>query len=464
MEPRGEREPARPRLDAGLPSLPQSQADAPFSWLRLLSQLLQRLLPSPLLLVPSEAREAHPEPGWEASGLAPLIAVQHHLSLVSSSLPGPLSASWEELAQDRRLCSKLPEILQKVHLRGDHPDPDFGYHSLEEEQQQQQRVSCARLGSPVDGCLEEQEHRDPLQRCAGEGAALEGCDPEPGPLPVVTRPACTNKLIDYILGGACSEEESEEEEQDWDEDEDDDGFDSLSDSDASTQNGESTHLWNSFYSPDPYSLQNFTAATQTTGIALEDGPPCHFQEEEVVVVLDEASSWTESSGEEDEWDSSSVDEAENVKLWNSFCKVEDPYNPFNFKAQFQTVEKKGKQDPKGPSGVGFQSSQTSISLSCRVHRCSEPEVTENVRHGIHSRDRSTEKKKKKVTFLEEVTEYYVSIEDRKGPWEELARDGCRFHKRIQETEDAIGYCLTIEHRQRILKRLKEMCCERLDDF
>lgn len=69
-----------------------------------------------------------------------------------------------------------------------------------------------------------------------------------------------------------------------------------------------------------------------------------------------------------------------------------------------------------------------------------------------------------VTFLEEVTEYYVSNENRKGPWEEFARDGCRFHKRIQETENAIGYCLTVEHRQHILTRLQKMCYERLEFF
>ncbi|XP_054546226.1 protein phosphatase 1 regulatory subunit 15B isoform X2 [Talpa occidentalis] len=64
-----------------------------------------------------------------------------------------------------------------------------------------------------------------------------------------------------------------------------------------------------------------------------------------------------------------------------------------------------------------------------------------------------------VTFLEEVTEYYISgDEDRKGPWEEFARDGCRFQKRIQETEDAIGYCLTFEHRERMFNRLQETCC------
>lgn len=70
-----------------------------------------------------------------------------------------------------------------------------------------------------------------------------------------------------------------------------------------------------------------------------------------------------------------------------------------------------------------------------------------------------------VTFLEKVTEYYISSEeDRKGPWEELARDGCRFQKRIQETEEAIGYCFTTEHRQRVFNRLRETDSERAHLF
>lgn len=436
MEPRGEREPASPRLGLRPPSLPQSQADAPFSWLRLVSQLLQRLLPSPaspLLLIPAEAHAADPVPSlpvWGANGLAPLIAVQHHLSLVSSSfvlgsddassLPRPLSASWEELAEDRRLRSKLPEILQKVHLRGDKsgldfPDPDFGYYSLEEEQL---RDSCALrdpVGSSVDCSLEEKQHRDPPTRndLCDEGGVVEGTDftgedsdIEPDLLPVAPRPVCTNKLIDYILGGACSGEESEGEE-DWDGEEDDDGFDSegsLSESDTSSQNGESTHLWNSFCSPDPYNPQNFTAATQTAGNAFEKELLRDTHEAEEV---NDSSSWTESSGEEDEWESGSIDESENLKLWNSFCNLEDPYNPFNFKAQFQTAEKKGKHDFKGLPGIGLGSSQHSILLSCRVHLHDnhEAEVTENVRHGFSSREKS---QKKKVCFYTSL--YFILSE------------------------------------------------------
>nr|XP_034977301.1 protein phosphatase 1 regulatory subunit 15B [Zootoca vivipara] len=485
MEPSREREQAAPRFGARPTSLPpQPEADAPFSLLRLFSQLLQRIVPgqaAPLFWLQSEAH---------ATGLPPLIAVQHQLRLVAASssstyvlgaadkgsLPGPLSAAWEELPEPRSALSKFPEILQQVHLRGSKAglvaqEPDGGYHSLEVEEEQQRRDSWGRRDSlPADGREEEaQEHPGSGDACgrpgAGDPCGEEGLSEAQSDsdsdieqdIPAVTRPACPNKLIDYILGGACSGEESDGEEGsggEEDEDDDDDGFDSegsLSESDAASQDGENIHLWNSFCSLDPYDPRNFTAAVRTAGNIPEEAPPVESEE------VEDTSSWTESSWEEDEWEASSVDESENLKLWNSFCNAEDPYNPFNFKAKFQTAEKKGKSGLKGLSGTGLGPSQGSILLSCQVHLIDnrDTEVTENVKHGVLSREKC--KKKKKVTFLEEVTEYYVNNEeDRKGPWEEFARDGCRFHKRIQETEAAIGYCLTMEHRQRIFNRLQEM--------
>lgn len=38
---------------------------------------------------------------------------------------------------------------------------------------------------------------------------------------------------------------------------------------------------------------------------------------------------------------------------------------------------------------------------------------------------------------------------RKGHWEEMARDRDRFRRRVRETEEAIGYCLTQPHRRRM---------------
>uniref|UniRef100_A0A8C5SQN2 Protein phosphatase 1 regulatory subunit 15B n=1 Tax=Laticauda laticaudata TaxID=8630 RepID=A0A8C5SQN2_LATLA len=483
MEPLREGQQAASRLNGCPPTLPAPQPDAPFSLLRLLAQLLQRLLPgpiSPLFWLPSEVHATAPEtsvPVWETPGLPPILAVQHQLRVVSSSYV--LGAPDNNNSVPGLFRTKFPTILQpspwQPHKAGvlDEPDSDCGYHSLEVEEQLREAWALKERGG------EGPEERDPTKASqspdredAEREAAAESSSEEEPDLPVVARPACPNKLIDYILGGACSGEESEgedsdeDEEEDWyeegEEEDDDDGFDSegsLSESEIS-QDGESNDLWDSFCSPDPYDPWNFTAAMQTAENVREEGSTRESNESEV--VEGESSSWSESSCEEDEWESGSLDESENLKLWNSFINLDDPYNPFHFKAQFQTAGKKGRSDLKGSTGLSLSPSQGSILFSCQLHLF-DSGGTENARYGVLSREKC--KKKKKVTFLEEVTEYYVSIEeDRKGPWEELARDGCRFHKRIQETEDAIGYCLTVEHRQRIRNRFQEMCYERPDIF
>ncbi|NXP15723.1 PR15B phosphatase, partial [Thinocorus orbignyianus] len=387
------------------------------------------------------------------------------------------------------LRSKRLAFLQRWHLASGGltvPEPDHGYHSLEEEQQQHKGVCQEKVEGRRDhGCdagelkqpeepgeqgrqagggpLDQETIRGPAEKGAleGEGSAEEDDDDSEieQNLPVSARPACANKLIDYIIGGASSGEESVDDEEDWDDD--DDGFDSEglpSDSDTGSQDGERLHLWNSFYSLDPYNPQNFTATIQTS--SSDPGKDMSDVEEE-----EEDSSWAEessgsphpSSEEEDEWDCSSVDEAENLKLWNSFCTSDDPYNPLNFKAAFQTAEKKGttglKETERPNSVVSDCSHLTVCPVQLDKHNCGGPDF---LQQGILSGQKCRSTKRKKVTFLEKVTEYYISSEeDRKGPWEELARDGCRFQKRIQETEEAIGYCFTTEHRQRVFNRLQE---------
>ncbi|XP_033646004.1 uncharacterized protein LOC117305272 [Asterias rubens] len=50
-----------------------------------------------------------------------------------------------------------------------------------------------------------------------------------------------------------------------------------------------------------------------------------------------------------------------------------------------------------------------------------------------------------------MSEYCAS---RKGPWEEMARDRCRFMHRVRTTEGMIGHVFEPEHRERVQKRLE----------
>ncbi|NWX15338.1 PR15B phosphatase, partial [Aegotheles bennettii] len=388
--------------------------------------------------------------------------------------PAPGALPEVEFIRNKRLAFLQPRRLASGGLAV--PDPDHGYHSLEEEQQQK-GICPEEVGERREQPEEpskpgrEPGGADPLEQEGVRGSTEEG-EASPGEdgedseieqnLSFSSRPACANKLIDYIIGGVSSEEESEDDEEDWD---DDDGFDSEgvpSDSDSGSQDGERLHLWNSFFSLDPYNPQNFTATIQTS--SSEPGRDMEEEEEEGSSWADESSGSHLSSEEEDEWDCSSVDEEENLKLWNSFCTSDDPYNPLNFKAAFQTAEKQGKPGLKGAERPNLVASECGHLTVCGVekHNCG---VTDFVQRGRISGEKCSSTKRKKVTFLDKVTEYYVSSEeDRKGPWEELARDGCRFQKRIQETEEAIGYCFTTEHRQRVFNRLQETYYESIDLF
>ncbi|KAM3922523.1 uncharacterized protein RB166_011685 [Leptodactylus fuscus] len=202
--------------------------------------------------------------------------------------------------------------------------------------------------------------------------------------------------------------------------------------------------------------------------------------QEMSVDSDIEEPWTpkskheDDSSEESDWsddDDGSWDEESNScngdeDLWASFCRSDDPYNPLSFamptsstgqpkkEAPIKTLEKcqilgnlpkilcgtvTEKTNSKKPVLTGYKSS----------HKCIQQKEELPEDHLGTKRVRFSPK----VTVRPIITWNFAHRMARKGPWEEYARDRCRFQKRIAETEKAIGFCLESRHRDKIWARL-----------
>lgn len=240
------------------------------------------------------------------------------------------------------------------------PEQDNGYFSLEEEPMGHlhlvKALSQSTVGSSAIVIEEEQ---------SAEGGGSSAAEEEEDQCVAVSSPRCHNKAIAFIMGCPCSDDSQSDGELSDDDDDDDDGFDSegsseLSDSadedddedDASDSDGEfdsdTERLWSSLcQSQDPYNPRNFTARLHTgrTPPQAIATPPSSAQSSP---ASSPDAAPLPSSHDLDIWDDSSsaseVDEAESLRLFNSFSSS-DPYCLFSFQVPLRT------QGPQAAAGT-----------------------------------------------------------------------------------------------------------------
>ncbi|CAJ1051245.1 protein phosphatase 1 regulatory subunit 15B [Xyrichtys novacula] len=397
------------------------------------------------------------------------------------------------------------------------PDQDNGYSSLEEEQvhmchlsavndlgkepqHQEPEVSITTKTEMTEDISEEGESTSGKADEEEEEVKKDEENEEAATEDALATPQCQNKAIAFIMGCPCSDDDSNQSDgessvDDNNEDDDDDGFDSegssgFSDSsdeeddddddDAdsdSEADSEAERLWTSLcQSSDPYNPRNFTARLQTHSTPPRTipatTPPSSTQSTPAsspdfpascLAASPPLTSSSPPSGN-DTWDDSTsaseVDEAESLRLWSSFSCSSDPYSPLNFQA---TVRTRG---PESRARAKSKRASKTSPQSPHPHPTSPPEyrkeeAEERFDSGFSEPCTSTSphscRTSKKVRFCDDVEEFFASCseeeEDRRGPWEELARDRCRFLRRCQEVEQSIAYCLQPQHRSLVYQRL-----------
>ncbi|XP_010777336.1 protein phosphatase 1 regulatory subunit 15B isoform X2 [Notothenia coriiceps] len=280
---------------------------------------------------------------------------------------------------------------------------------------------------------------------------------------------CQNKAIAFIMGQPCSDDSSEGGSSS-EEDDDDDGFNSEDSSDLSDStddsDSDSERLWRYLgRSADPYDPRNFTAPLHTATSPPRNIPPSSSDSSPdpspslLPFPLSPLAVSSPPSGS-DSWDDSTsaseADEAESLRLWSSFS-CSDPYSPFNFQGPMRTQEPRTRTRTRTRTRKAVSSSPPPNPAAPPQYRREEAEERLDSGFSELSVPSSACSVTKKVRFCEEVEEFFASggeeTEDRRGPWEQFARDRSRFLRRVQDVQLSIDYCLQPTHRQLVSLRL-----------
>ncbi|XP_029952501.1 protein phosphatase 1 regulatory subunit 15A [Salarias fasciatus] len=233
---------------------------------------------------------------------------------------------------------------------------------------------------------------------------------------------------------------------------------------------ESERLWDFFSSPeDPYNPMCFSACTVSSSAPT-------VAKQQASLPAPPAKSDTDTEDKESSSPPSSEDDEED-QLWKSLCQKDDPYHPLNFQARLHST-------PATPAAATApRRAEEPTRKAPRELRVVKPRLSEKqLKHHSHPEKTllpwkkpgqrapspAAEKKQSKASSVQKKVQFspvvhvhvmrtwlFARQESRKGPWEEMVRDRDRFRRRIQDTEKAIGYCLTPSHRERIRASLED---------
>ncbi|KAL4641552.1 protein phosphatase 1 regulatory subunit 15B-like isoform X1 [Arapaima gigas] len=146
------------------------------------------------------------------------------------------------------------------------------------------------------------------------------------------------------------------------------------------------------------------------------------------------SEWSDDDDDDDDHDDSEL----NSKLWDSFLRNDDPYNPLNFCPAGRREENACLPDSQQTGLQGFPPVED-------VRTCQDQQ--KGVKKVLFSNT---------VAVRPLVVWQFASRVARDGScWLEMARDRERFRRRVQAASDIVGPCLLPQHRARVWRRIQQ---------